>query len=111
MADSPTAGRTAAGAGAGRDGVLGPPARGIRAALGAAQDTSGAGYAALGALCIWLQSAERRVRRAAASGARGSERSGPHIEPFGYCPGREPPFLAVKRPARPYKSAVANRFT
>jgi hypothetical protein len=28
-----------------------------------------------------------------------------------HCPGRKPPFLAVKRPARPYKSAIQNRFT
>jgi hypothetical protein len=27
------------------------------------------------------------------------------------CPGRKPPFLTVKRPARPYKSAIENRFT
>jgi hypothetical protein len=27
------------------------------------------------------------------------------------CPGRKPPCLAVKRPARPYKSAIQNRFT
>jgi hypothetical protein len=27
------------------------------------------------------------------------------------CPGRKPQFLAVKRPARPYKSAIENRFT
>ena len=27
------------------------------------------------------------------------------------CPGREPPFLAVKRPARPYKRAIQTRFT
>jgi hypothetical protein len=27
------------------------------------------------------------------------------------CPGRKPPFLAVKRPARPYKSAIEKRFT
>ena len=26
-------------------------------------------------------------------------------------PGRKPPFLAVKRPARPYKSAIQKRFT
>jgi hypothetical protein len=26
------------------------------------------------------------------------------------CPGRKPPFLAVKRPARPYKSAIQKRF-
>jgi hypothetical protein len=26
-------------------------------------------------------------------------------------PGRKPPLLAVKRPARPYKSAMENRFT
>jgi hypothetical protein len=25
--------------------------------------------------------------------------------------GRKPPFVAVKRPARPYKTAVENRFT
>jgi hypothetical protein len=29
----------------------------------------------------------------------------------GHCPGREPPFLAVKRPARSYKSAIQKRFT
>jgi hypothetical protein len=28
-----------------------------------------------------------------------------------HCPGRKPPFLAAKRPARPYKSAIQNRFT
>jgi hypothetical protein len=28
-----------------------------------------------------------------------------------HCPGRTPPFLAVKRPACPYKSAIENRFT
>ena len=27
------------------------------------------------------------------------------------CPGQKSPFLAVKRPARPYKSAIENRFT
>ena len=27
------------------------------------------------------------------------------------CPGRKPPFLAVKRPVRPYKNAIQNRFT
>jgi hypothetical protein len=27
------------------------------------------------------------------------------------CPGREPPFLAVQRPARPFKSPIQNRFT
>jgi hypothetical protein len=27
------------------------------------------------------------------------------------CPGRKPPCLAVKRPARPHKSAIENRFT
>jgi hypothetical protein len=27
------------------------------------------------------------------------------------CPGREPAFLAVERPARPYKSPIQNRFT
>jgi hypothetical protein len=29
----------------------------------------------------------------------------------GDCPGRKSPVLAVKRPARPYKSATQNRFT
>ena len=29
----------------------------------------------------------------------------------GACPGRKPPLLAVKRPARPYKIAIQNRFT
>jgi hypothetical protein len=28
-----------------------------------------------------------------------------------YCPGRKPPFWAVKRPARPYKTATQKRFT
>ena len=28
----------------------------------------------------------------------------------GHCPGRTPPFWAVKRPARPHKSAMENRF-
>ena len=28
-----------------------------------------------------------------------------------HCPGQKPPFLAVKRPARPYKTATQNRFT
>jgi hypothetical protein len=27
------------------------------------------------------------------------------------CPGPKPPFLAVKRPAHPYKSAIENRST
>jgi hypothetical protein len=27
------------------------------------------------------------------------------------CPGRKPPFLAVKRPARPHKNAMQDRFT
>ena len=27
------------------------------------------------------------------------------------CPGQKPPFLAVKRPARPYKTTIQNRFT
>jgi hypothetical protein len=27
------------------------------------------------------------------------------------CPGRKPPFLVFKRPARPYKNAIQNRFT
>ena len=30
---------------------------------------------------------------------------------FAHCPGRKPPFWAGKRPARPYKSGVQNRFT
>jgi hypothetical protein len=30
---------------------------------------------------------------------------------FGYCPGWKMSFLVVKRPARPYKSAIQNRFT
>jgi hypothetical protein len=25
-----------------------------------------------------------------------------------HCPGRKPPFLAVKRPVRPYKSTIQN---
>ena len=29
----------------------------------------------------------------------------------GHCPGRKPPFLAVKHPARPYKRTIENRFT
>jgi hypothetical protein len=29
----------------------------------------------------------------------------------GHCPGRKPPFSVLKRPARPYKSRVQNRFT
>ena len=29
---------------------------------------------------------------------------------FAFCPGRNPPFLAVKRPARPYKSPIQTRF-
>jgi hypothetical protein len=29
----------------------------------------------------------------------------------GHCPGREPPFLAVKRPARPHRSTIQNQFT
>ena len=28
-----------------------------------------------------------------------------------HCPGRKPPFLVAKRPERPYKSAIENRFT
>jgi hypothetical protein len=28
-----------------------------------------------------------------------------------HCPGRNPPFLAVKRPARPHKSAIQTRVT
>jgi hypothetical protein len=32
-------------------------------------------------------------------------------QPSPNCPGREPPFSAVKRPARPYKTAIQNRFT
>ena len=28
----------------------------------------------------------------------------------GVCPGRKPKFLAVKRPARPFKSTIQNRF-
>ena len=28
-----------------------------------------------------------------------------------YCPGRKPPFLAVKCPVRPYKNAIENRLT
>ena len=29
----------------------------------------------------------------------------------GACPGRKPPVLAVKRPARPYRIAIQNQFT
>jgi hypothetical protein len=29
----------------------------------------------------------------------------------GFCPGRKPPCLVVRRPARPYKSSIQNRFT
>jgi hypothetical protein len=28
-----------------------------------------------------------------------------------HCPGQKPPFLAVTRPARPYKTAIESRFT
>jgi hypothetical protein len=28
-----------------------------------------------------------------------------------HCPGREPPLFAVKRPARPYETAIEKRFT
>jgi hypothetical protein len=35
----------------------------------------------------------------------------PGTEAFHHCPGRKPLFLAVKRPARPYKSAIETRFT
>ena len=28
-----------------------------------------------------------------------------------HCPGRKPPYLAFKRPARPYKSPIQNLFT
>jgi hypothetical protein len=28
-----------------------------------------------------------------------------------HCPGQKPPFLAVKRPARPYKTAIQKQFT
>jgi hypothetical protein len=30
---------------------------------------------------------------------------------FSTCPGRKPPFLAVKRPPRPYKIAIQKPFT
>jgi hypothetical protein len=33
------------------------------------------------------------------------------VEPAGDCPGRKPPFLAVKHPARPYKSTIENQST
>jgi hypothetical protein len=29
----------------------------------------------------------------------------------GHCPGQKPAFLVFKRPARPYKSPIQNRFT
>jgi hypothetical protein len=32
-------------------------------------------------------------------------------EAAGHCPGRKPPFWAIKHPARPYKGAIQNRFT
>jgi hypothetical protein len=44
---------------------------------------------------------------------QGGQGAGGRSHWFGaeFCPGREPPFLAVKRPARPYKSAIQNLFT
>jgi hypothetical protein len=40
--------------------------------------------------------------RAARTGARGPQPRD--------CPGQKSPFLALKRPARPYKNAIQNRF-
>ena len=37
-------------------------------------------------------------------------RLGGLLQDLGHCPGRKTSFFAVKRPARPYKSAVENRF-
>jgi hypothetical protein len=34
-----------------------------------------------------------------------------HLEDLIDCPGRKPPFLVFKRPARPYKSHIQNIFT
>jgi hypothetical protein len=48
----------------------------------------------------------RRGLGVAAGGPEGAEEaSGMH------CPARKPPFWAVKRPARPYKSAIQTRVT
>ena len=33
------------------------------------------------------------------------------VEAHHHCPGRKPAFLVFKRPARPYKSPIQNRFT
>jgi hypothetical protein len=42
--------------------------------------------------------------------ARSHVLSAPHF-PGPSCPGRKSPFLAVKRPARPYKNTIQNRST
>ena len=52
----------------------------------------------------------RGVLEAAAAAA-----AGPFVEDVfcrrRHCPGREPPFSAVKHPVRPYKNTIQNRFT
>jgi hypothetical protein len=50
--------------------------------------------------------AGRRARAAQGPAEPRRARSRPRT-----CPNRKPPFLAVKRPARPYKSAIESRFT
>jgi hypothetical protein len=45
-----------------------------------------------------------------AVGARGAAAHA-ELAAADHCPGRKPPFLAAKHPARPYKRTVENRFT
>jgi hypothetical protein len=53
----------------------------------------------------------RATRRGVGRGAPQDVRAAVQRRAVGNCPGRKPPFFAVKRPARPYKTAIENRFT
>jgi hypothetical protein len=50
------------------------------------------------------RSSTSKVGGAPASGSRSDHRKGTSKRNSVPCPGRKPPFLAVKRPARPYKT-------
>ena len=61
-------------------------------------------------------SAEARASAASARGAAVSSRYREGLSALEAlrlpdCPGRKPPFWPVKRPVRPYKHTVQNRFT
>jgi hypothetical protein len=53
--------------------------------------------------------AGRTVVLVAVEGGEGGQGRRRDLE--AHCPRRKPPFSAVKRPARPYKSPIQNRFT